>query len=156
GVPTLIYDYRGIGHSRPRSLRNFTASVEEWGSKDCAAALTWLAARFPRAQRLVIGHSVGGFVTGFVTNGPLIDQMVLIGAHTGYWRDYSTRARPSMYILWHMLMPTLTHAVGYFPGRVLRLLEDLPAGVALEWANRRQPDFWLDKVSRKGVRDKSW
>src|SRR5207237_3616818 len=46
GVPTLIYDYRGIGKSRPQSLRGFSASVEDWGSKDCAAALEWLASRF--------------------------------------------------------------------------------------------------------------
>ena len=156
GVPTLIYDYRGIGQSRPRSLRNFSTSVEEWGSKDCAAALTWLAAQFPGAKRLVIGHSVGGFVTGFVTNGRLIDKLVLIGAHTGYWRDYSPWARPSMYLLWHLLMPALTRAVGYFPGRMLRLIDDLPAGVALEWANRRQPDFWLDKGTPNAARDRSW
>ena len=156
GVPTLIYDYRGIGQSRPRSLRDFPASVEDWGSKDCAAALTWLAARFPGATRVVVGHSVGGFVTGFVTNGPMIDRMLLVGAHTGYWRDYASRARPGMYLLWHVLMPALTHAFGYFPGRMLHLLDDLPAGVALEWANRRQANFWQDRVTPKRTRDDSW
>ena len=153
GVPTLIYDYRGIGKSRPRSLRGFAASVEEWGSKDCAAALGWLASQFPGALRVVIGHSVGGFVTGFVTNGPMIDRMLLVGAHTGYWRDYAARARPGMYILWHALMPSLTRVVGYFPGRRLHLLEDLPAGVALEWANRRRPEFWWNVTLPDGTPD---
>ena len=153
-IPTVLYDYRGIGRSRPHSLRGFAASVEEWGSKDCAAALTWLEARFPAAKRLVIGHSVGGFVTGFVTNGRLIDLMLLIGAHTGYWRDYATRARPAMYLLWHTIMPALTHLFGYFPGRRLHLLEDLPAGIALEWANRRQPDFWWNLKTQAGEVDR--
>ena len=156
GVPTLIYDYRGIGKSRPRSLRGFPASVEEWGSKDCTAALAWLANRFPGALRLVVGHSVGGLVTGFVTNGPMIDRMLLIGAHTGYWRDYAAWARPGMYVLWHALMPSLTRVVGYFPGRRLHLLEDLPAGVALEWANRRRPDFWWNKKTPDGAVDTAW
>jgi predicted alpha/beta hydrolase len=156
GVPTLIYDYRGIGRSRPRSLRGFAASVEEWGSKDCTAALAWLAGRFPGARRIVVGHSVGGLVTGFVTNGPMIGQMLLVGAHTGYWRDYATRARPGMYVLWHALMPSLTRVVGYFPGRRLHLLEDLPAGVALEWANRRRPDFWWNKRTPDGAVDTAW
>src|SRR5439155_16378680 len=66
GIPTLVYDYRGIGQSRPPSLRRFTASVEDWGSKDCAAALEWLGGRFPKASRLVIVHSIGSFVTVFV------------------------------------------------------------------------------------------
>lgn len=153
GIPTLIYDYRGIRQSRPKSLRGFPASVEDWGSKDCAAALEWLASRFSGARRIVIGHSVGGFVTGFVTNGHRIDQMLLVGAHTGYWRDYASRTRPGMYVLWHMLMPILTRAVGYFPGRKLHLLEDLPAGVALEWANRRRPEFWWNVTLPDGTPD---
>ena len=103
GIPTLVYDYRGIGLSRPRSLRGFQASVEEWGSKDCAAALQWLATQYPESKRIVVGHSIGGFVTGFVTNGALIDRMLMVSAHTGYWRDYSGRARPMMFLLWHAI-----------------------------------------------------
>jgi predicted alpha/beta hydrolase len=132
------------------------ASVEDWGSKDCAAVIGWLAKRFPGAKRIVIGHSVGGFVTGFVNNGPMIDRMVLVGAHTGYWRDYALRARPGMYLLWHGLMPSVTRVVGYFPGRRLRLLEDLPAGVALEWAGRRRPDFWWNRRTPDGGADNAW
>jgi predicted alpha/beta hydrolase len=142
GIPTLVYDYRGIGRSRPAAMRGFQASVEEWGSKDCAAALDWLTHRFPGVPRVVIGHSVGGFLTGFARNGHLIDRMVLVGAHTGYWGDYAPTARPWMFLLWHLFMPALTHWVGYFPGRGLHLLEDLPRGVALEWAARRKPEFW--------------
>ncbi len=156
GIPTLIYDYRGIGKSRPRSLRGFIASVEDWGSKDCAAALTWLGERFPGARRLVIGHSVGGFVTGFVTNGRMIDMLLLIGAHTGYWRDYAPGSRSGMYLLWHLMMPAVTRLVGYFPGRRLHLLEDLPAGVALEWANRRRPDFWWNRKTADVEVDTAW
>jgi len=153
GIPTLVYDYRGIGRSRPSSLRGFQTSVEEWGSKDCAAALQWLSDRYPWARRTVVGHSIGGFVTGFVTNGALIDQMLLVGAHTGYWRDYAAGARPFMFLLWHMVMPAITRAVGYFPGRRLRLLEDLPKGVALEWAARRKPEFWWNLRRADGSLD---
>ena len=142
GIPTLVYDYRGIGRSRPDSLRGFQASVEEWGSKDCAAAICWLRNRFPEARLIVVGHSIGGFVTGFVTNGTLIDRMLLISAHTGFWRDYSAFARPLMFLAWHVLMPAITAVVGYFPGKRLHMLEDLPKGVAFEWASRLHPDFW--------------
>jgi predicted alpha/beta hydrolase len=94
GIPTVVYDYRGIGASRPPSLRGFHASVAQWGSHDCAAVLAWMSQRFPGARRVVIGHSVGGFLTGFAPNGQLIDRMVLVGAHTGYWGDYAPGARP--------------------------------------------------------------
>ena len=154
GIPTLVYDYRGIGRSRPASLRGFKASVEEWGSQDCAAALDWLAERFPGARRIVIGHSVGGFLTGFARNGHLIDHMVLVGSHTGYWGDYAPIARPGMFLLWHAFMPALTRLVGYFPGRRLHLLEDLPRGVALEWAARRHPEFWWNARRPDGSPDR--
>ena len=153
GIPTLVYDYRGISRSRPASLRGFNASVEDWGSKDCAAVLDWLSDRFPGAKRIVVGHSVGGFVTGFVTNGTLIDRMLLVSAHTGYWRDYAASMRFPMFLLWHALMPMITHAVGYFPGQRLRLLEDLPKDVALDWARRRKPDFWWRLKSADGSMD---
>jgi predicted alpha/beta hydrolase len=153
GIPTVVYDYRGIGRSRPKHLRGFDASVEDWGSKDCAAILEWLASRFPGARRLVIGHSIGAFLTGFVGNGHLIDQMVLIGGHTGYWGDYAPSARPWMYALWHVFMPAITRVIGYFPGRRLHLLEDLPRGVALEWAARRHPDFWWNVRTPEGLPD---
>ncbi|MBL0291802.1 MAG: alpha/beta fold hydrolase [Betaproteobacteria bacterium] len=153
GFLPLVYDYRGIGRSRPQSMRGFEASVEEWGSKDCAAVLDWLAERFPGARRIVIGHSVGGFLTGFARNGHLIDHMVLVGAHTGYWGDYAPYARPWMYLLWHAFMPAVTRLVGYFPGRWLHMLEDLPRGVALEWAARRKPDFWWNARGADGQPD---
>ena len=149
GVPTLVYDYRGIGRSRPHSLRGFNASVEDWGSKDCAAAISWLQDHFPQAKILVVGHSIGGFVTGFVTNGALIDKMLLIGAHTGYWRDYSPAARPLMLLLWHVLMPAITSLLGYFPGKRLHLLEDLPKGVALEWAGRLKARILVEPQARR-------
>jgi predicted alpha/beta hydrolase len=154
-VPTITYDYRGIGRSRPASLNGFAASVEDWGRLDCAAVIEWLATRYPAASQLVVGHSVGGFVTGFVTNGARIDRMLFIGAHTGYWGDYRAGARPWMYLLWHAFMPAVTRAIGYFPGRRLHLLEDLPAGVAFEWANRRKPDFWWNLRTAGGAPDTS-
>jgi predicted alpha/beta hydrolase len=153
GIITLIYDYRGVGRSRPSSLRGFEASVEDWGSKDCAAGLSWLAARYAELPRLVIGHSVGGFVTGFARNASMIDRMLLVGAHNGYWRDYHEKYRLRMYFLWHLVMPALARGVGFFPGRSLRLLEDLPLGVAIDWANRREPEFWWNVRTAEGMRD---
>src|SRR5687767_1550805 len=38
GARVLTYDYRGIGKSRPRSLRGFHASLTAWARLDAAAA----------------------------------------------------------------------------------------------------------------------
>lgn len=142
GVPTLTYDYRGIGASAPASLKGFQATVEDWGSKDCAAVLDMLARRFPGAKAEVVGHSIGGLVTGLAPGGERIDRLALVGTHTGYWRDYARKVRLPMFLTWHIAMPVVARTVGYFPARRFGLPEDLPAGVARDWARRRKPDPW--------------
>lgn len=153
GIPTLTYDYRGIGLSRPASLRRFAASVEEWGSKDCAAATQVLSDRYPNAAIAVVGHSIGCFLTGFGKWRPAIDRMLFVAPHTGYYGDYTRNWLPLMWLAWHVLMPTITRAFGYFPGRFLGLPEDLPRGVALEWADRRRPEFWWNLRRSDGSPD---
>jgi predicted alpha/beta hydrolase len=137
GLSTITYDYRGIGGSRGRSIRGLEASIRDWGSKDCAAVLDWMKHRFPDAVVHVVAHSIGGVVTGFVSNPPQIGRMVLVSPHIGYWGDYAPSARWRMFVLWHVLMPAVTRMAGYFPGRRFGLPEDLPFDVALEWGRRR-------------------
>ena len=69
---------------------------------------------------------------------------------------YALPYRGVMYLLWHALMPAITQIVGYFPGRRLHLLDDLPSGVAFEWADRRKPDFWSNRAASHGGPDIEW
>ena len=141
GIPTLAYDYRGIGLSRPAALRGFRASIEDWAEYDCAAALAWLAERFRGARILGIAHSIGTLLMGGAANANEQASVVLIGAHTAYWGDYRARYRLPMTALWHGVMPLATRVIGYFPARSLGLGQDLPAQIALQWASRRSPDL---------------
>jgi predicted alpha/beta hydrolase len=141
GIPTLLYDYRGIGGSRPRSLRGFRAGVEDWAEYDCGGAVAWLRSRYPDAELLAIAHSFGALLVGGAANATEQDRLVLVAGHTGYYRDYHPRYRVLMTAMWHGLMPALTLALGYFPARRLKLGEDIPARVALQWALRRTPDL---------------
>jgi len=154
GLPTLTYDYRGIGASAPPSLKDFRASVEDWGSKDYAAVADAMAGRYPGAKASVVGHSIGGFVTGLAPGGERLERLALVGAHTGYWRDYARRVRLPMFVTWHLAMPALTRAVGYFPGRRFGLPEDLPAGVARDWSQRRRPEPWWNLRGADGLPDR--
>lgn len=137
GVPVITYDYRGIGGSRGKSVRGLRASIYDWGSKDCAAVLEHAQGQFPTSSLCVISHSIGGIVTGFVTHPPEIKRMLLLSPHTGYAGDYAAPSRLKMFLLWHLAMPVLAQAVGFFPGRAFGLKEDLPLGVARDWGARR-------------------
>lgn len=141
GIPALTYDYRGIGLSRPATLRRFEATVQDWAQYDCAAAISWLRQRYPAAQMTGIAHSIGALLVGGAHNAGEHARLVFIGGHTGYYGDYDARYRLPMKLLWHHFMPVLARVVGYFPGRRLGLGEDLPAKIALQWAGRRSPEL---------------
>lgn len=141
GMPVLTYDFRGVGLSRPLVLRGFRSVIEDWAEHDCGAAIGWMRERFPRAELIGIAHSLGALLFGGAHNAAEQARLVLIGAHTGYYGDYHLRYRLPMAALWHALMPVLTRLIGYFPGRRLGLGDDIPAGVALQWASRRSSDL---------------
>lgn len=141
GMPVLTYDYRGIGLSRPLALRGFRSVIEDWAEYDCSAAIGWLRERFPRAELIGIAHSLGALLFGGAHNAAEQARLILISAHTGYYGDYHPLYRLPMAALWHGLMPVLTRLIGYFPGRRLGLGDDIPAGVALQWASRRSSDL---------------
>ena len=153
GIPTYTYDYRGIGASRPPSLKGFGASIYEWGSKDCTGAIQRVQELHPGRQHAVIGHSIGGMLTGFVTKPEAVKRFVFVGGHTGYWRDHARGTWWWMYPAWHVFMPTINRAVGYFPGKLFGLPEDLPFGIAQDWSDRRRPEIWWRLRQSDGMPD---
>ncbi|SFA85874.1 Predicted alpha/beta hydrolase [Collimonas sp. OK607] len=136
GYLAIAYDYRGIGASRPASLRQLRATKFDWGSKDFEGIMLWVIKNFADAKIVVVGHSIGGVLPGFSASNWRIDRLLTVGAQFAYWQDYAEHARYQMLLKWHVLMPLATTLAGFFPGRLLGWLEDLPAGVAYEWAFR--------------------
>lgn len=141
GFIVLTYDYRGIGLSRPKSLRGFRATKHDWGALDCEAALQFLHQQSPDLPISAVCHSIGGFVLGLAPSAVRVQRALFVGCQYAYWQDYWLPLRLPMWMNWHLVMPLLTKIFGYFPGKRLGWLEDLPAGVAMEWATRFHPAF---------------
>lgn len=135
GFAVLTYDYRGVGGSRPAQLRGFRASMQEWATKDAAGAFAWLKARTGSGPVFVVGHSFGGQALGLMPAREDICAALIVGAQSGYFGHWSGFPRLRVWFLWHVLVPSLCRLLGYFPGRLMRLGEDLPAGVAGQWAH---------------------
>ncbi|MCF7203233.1 alpha/beta hydrolase family protein [Pseudomonas oligotrophica] len=136
GFAVLTYDFRGIGGSRPPRLRELRMRWRDWGDYDFDAAVRFMRQRDPHGLLVAVGHSAGGFMPGFAEAASQVDRYLNVAGQYAYWRDYAADRRLRMFAKWHLLMPALTRLLGYFPGRRLGWLEDLPAGVALEWAGR--------------------
>ncbi|MDH4986043.1 alpha/beta fold hydrolase [Aminobacter anthyllidis] len=136
GFDVITYDYRGIGASRPASLRHCGHRWRDWGERDFEAVLRLAKRLDPAAPLMVVGHSIGGFLPGLAESAPAIARMLTVGAQYAFWRDYAADRRLRLFLKWHVAMPVLTALLGYFPGKRLGWLEDLPAGVANEWSFR--------------------
>ncbi len=143
GVHVYTFDYRGVAASRPHQLRGYQAGFSEWAA-DIDTVLAQVLQRHSAVS--LLGHSIGGFLAPAAPHAAALQSLLLVGAQTAYWRDWPQPKRYPMALLWHGLMPLLTLAVGYFPGRALRLGEDLPRGVAMQWAARPWRDPFDDRL----------
>lgn len=137
GADVLTYDYRGIGLSRNGSIERLEAGWIEWGQRDFEAMLQYAVAAFPTQPIHVVGHSVGGVLIGLAPSNHRISRVFTMGAQHAYWPDYLAGKRLGMWLKWHCFMPTVTRALGYFPGKWLGWLEDTPAGVVRDWVVMR-------------------
>jgi predicted alpha/beta hydrolase len=59
GFTALTFDYRGIGHGAPRSLRGFRASIDDWIRHDYQAVVVEARRLAGGLPLTVVGHSMG-------------------------------------------------------------------------------------------------
>jgi predicted alpha/beta hydrolase len=143
GLPTVTYDYRGIGGSRPASLSGFRARMEDFGALDLAGAIDTVRERFPGRRILVVGHSAGGQLLGLADNAREVTALLKVASGSGYYRLFPQRLR--MELNWRVLAPLLVKSFGKLPGWA-GTAEDLPAGVAEQWARWcLAPDYLLSE-----------
>jgi predicted alpha/beta hydrolase len=132
GHDVVTFDYRGIGGSRDAAAR---PKMHDWGEQDLAGVVEHAGWTFGRRDGTVdvVGHSVGGQIVGLLPEPERVERFVAVAAQSGDYRLWPLPSRLAMAALWYGVVPGVTRAVGYLPG-ALGIGEDLPPGVALEWA----------------------
>lgn len=144
GFDAITFDYRGIGRSRPESLKNFRGTMYQWGEQDLAAVIRWAKEQQRYERVLLIGHSAAGQVFPLAANNNQVDAACFIGTVSGYWRHWRGAVRLKIWMLWHLIIPLTTALLGYFPGKLLGNAEDLPSSIARQWARwGRHRDYIL-------------
>ncbi|HVL76795.1 MAG TPA: alpha/beta fold hydrolase [Noviherbaspirillum sp.] len=152
GFAALTFDYRGMGASvapgQSGTLRGFGADLNDWAA-DYGAALRHARAWHAGVPLLVVGHSLGGQLPGIVPENELIDGIVTVAAGSGYWRDNALPLRRFVWLLWYAIAPLSIRICGYFPGKRLRMVGDLPAGVMRQWGRWcKSPHYISDEAGR--------
>lgn len=150
GFAVLSFDYRGMGESLPpqfvNSLRGFDADISDWAELDYNSALLAARAWHTDVPLLVIGHSLGGQLAGLLPDNHLIDGLLTVGSGTGYWRHNAPPTKRTVWLLWYFLVPLYTCICGYFPGKKLRKVGNLPKGVIYQWSRWcKDPRYFVDK-----------
>ncbi|MDH5709635.1 MAG: alpha/beta fold hydrolase, partial [Hylemonella sp.] len=136
GYRVTTFDYRGHGASQPNTpgqrLRGFRADLFDW-ARDYEAIVAAAKQAQPDRPLYLLGHSLGAQLPGLFEQPERIAGLLSIAAGSGYWRDNAPRLRRHVLFFWHVMVPLATGVCGYFPGRRLRMVGDLPAGVVRQW-----------------------
>jgi predicted alpha/beta hydrolase len=135
GFVAVVYDYRGIGASRPASLRGFEAYTRDWGERDMPGVLQWLHGEYPHLKKFIVAHSMGGQLIGLMPNHHLLSGVVSIASSIGYWGEFPAPFKYFTMFIWYAFIPLTTALLGYAPAKAIGQGEDLPRGVAREWAD---------------------
>lgn len=143
GLTTLTLDYRGIGKSKPATLKGFEASFLDWACRDLASGVDAMASE--GLPLFFVGHSFGGHALGLLPNHRKVTACYTLAAGAG-WHGWmppleSLRVR----LLWNLVLPILTRWKGYCPGSLVGMGEDLPRGVYQQWRYWcRFPHYFFD------------
>jgi predicted alpha/beta hydrolase len=139
----ITFDYRGIGESAPSSLRGFRMDYLDWARLDLAAIVSDASADGVPVH--LVAHSYGGLALGLLPDPSLVHSMHAFGSGSGWhgWMTRTERARVS--IMWNVLGPLIVRRYGYLAWSRLRMGEDLPRDVYVQWKHWcRFPSFWFD------------
>jgi len=133
GWRVTTFDYRGSGASMPEAgLRGYKADLFDW-TRDYEAAIDHAHAALPGRPLYLLGHSLGAQLPGLLANQDKVSGLLSVAAGSGYWRENAPRLKRMVPYFWWVLVPLATRLCGYFPGRKLKKVGDLPAGVILQW-----------------------
>ena len=151
GFTVLTLDYRGLGRSRTRPLRDTAVDLQGWG-RDLSQLVELVDAAFPERPVVWVGHSFGGQALALIDPPRNLCGLLTVGGQLAYHGHWPQPDRAALGVVWWGLVPSLSRTFGYLPGR-LGLGEDLPMGVAREWARWcRSPGYLFDHVPGAAAR----
>lgn len=150
GYTTLTLDYRGIGLSKPATLKGFQMDYLDWARLDLAAAVDAMAGPDPQhpgppVPLFMVGHSFGGHAFGLLPNHKAVARFYTFATGAGWhgWMPPLEQLRVLM--MWRVVGPLLTRWKGYLPWSLVGMGEDLPLDVYRQWRNWcRYPRYFFE------------
>ncbi len=153
GYTTLTLDYRGIGLSKPRTLRGFRMAYLDWAHQDLAAAVDLMAS--DSLPLFMVGHSFGGHAFGLLPNHHRVARFYTFATGAGWAGWMAPGERFKVDLMWRVIGPLLTRWKGYLAWSKLGMGEDLPLGVFRDWKHWCQyPRYFFDDPAMPHVAER--
>ncbi len=131
GFETLTFDYRGIGESKPKTLKGFEMNLLDWGKQDLAAAVEFMSQ--DDTHVFVVGHSYGGHAFGLLPNHHKVSGFYVFGTGAGWHGYMPLTEQMKVLTMWNLVLPMLTRWKGYCAWSMLGMGEDLPKQAFYQW-----------------------
>tara|TARA_B100000700_G_C15024688_1_gene847545 strand:- start:1661 stop:2521 length:861 start_codon:yes stop_codon:yes gene_type:complete len=148
GIAVTCFDYYGIGDSKNKPLNAIDTDIIEWATLDLDHVLTWASQQRPSAELIWLGHSLGGQLLGLIPQPERINRIVTVASGTGYWLKASAQVKRTSWLLWYLAIPLATPIAGYFPGKRLNMVGDMPARAMRQWSRWcRSRNYLFDHLS---------
>lgn len=133
GYTVVTFDYRGVGVSRQQPLRFQQHNILDWAQYDCSAVLAEVLHQSSPEPIFWLGHSLGGQIFPLVEQIGQVHKVITVSSGTGYWRHNAPPLKHKALLFWYLIMPLATVLFGYFPGKKLGMVGDLPKNVIRQW-----------------------
>lgn len=142
GVRAISVDYRGIGDSAGSRALLETASMSTWASRDAVGAFRYVESTGGGAPIVSIGHSFGGQMLGFSDDFRRLRAAILVCSQFAQPRHWDGVGRLKVTAFWYAILPLASRVFDVVPGWT-GTGEDIPRGVAREWARWGRTRDWL-------------
>lgn len=150
GFTVITYDYRGIGLSKPGSMKGFNGSMRIWGSRDYKALTNYIKNQFSEYRKFCLGHSVGALILGMNKDSEMFEELIFVGTQNAFVGNLRLKTKIEAYLGFGIVQPLTTSLLGYFPANWFGLGESLPKNCAYDWRtlilNKKSTNRLLEKI----------
>ncbi|MCV2886560.1 alpha/beta fold hydrolase [Aestuariibacter sp. AA17] len=133
GVRVTTFDYRGMGQSQSLPIKDYAHDILDWATVDCSCVLSHVLSQSQDKAVYWLGHSLGGQIFPLINGIHQVEKVITVASGTGYWRYNAAPLNKIAWLLWYVIVPVSTQLWGYYPGKRINLIGDLPKNVMRQW-----------------------
>lgn len=154
GFHVTTFDYRGMGESRIGHLKHYDTDILDWAEIDCSAVLADVLVKSGQFPTYWIGHSLGGQIFPLIKDIEKVSKVITVASGTGYWRHNAPQLKKKVWWFWFFVVPTLLKVYGYFPGKKIGMVGNLPKPVMQQWRKWCMHPEYCVGVENNSIRQK--